>query len=206
MSEDCCDIAPIDTRTTNKLKLVLWIVFSLNLGMFIVEFFFGLQARSSALLADSLDMFADAFVYSLSLFVLNKTHMQQAKASMFKGGLMVFLGLFVLAENFYKIIHPVLPVAETISALGLLALIINVICLILLMKYRDKSLNVKSAWICSRNDVFGNVAVIIAGLLVGIFYSQWPDIIIGFVLSFVVIKSSLQILASSKEELKHHNT
>ncbi len=206
MSDNCCDITPIDTKTTNQLKLVLWLVFGLNLGMFIVEFFFGLQARSSALLADSLDMFADAFVYGLSLFVLNKTHIQQARASMIKGGLMVSLGFFVLAGSVYKIVYPVLPVAETISTLGLLALLVNATCVAVLLKYRDRSLNVKSAWICSRNDVFGNVAVIIAGLLVGVFSSQWPDIVIGFVLSFVVIKSSLQILASSKEELKHHAT
>lgn len=204
MKNDNCDITPVDTETTHKLKLVLWVVFALNLGMFIIEFFFGLQARSSALMADSLDMFADAFVYGISLFVLNKGHFQQAKASMLKGGLMVALGLFVLAENIYKIIYPVLPSAEIISTLGLLALIANVICVVLLLKYRDKSLNVKSAWICSRNDAFGNIAVIIAGLLVAKFSSQWPDIIIGFGLAFVVIKSSFQIIASSKDELAHH--
>jgi len=102
MANDCCDITPIDSKTTSELRNVLWIVFGLNLGMFIVEFFFGLQARSSALLADSLDMFADAFVYGISLFVLNKSHFQQAKASMLKGSLMVTLGLFVLGENIYK--------------------------------------------------------------------------------------------------------
>lgn len=206
MAIDCCDVTPINSETTKSLKLVLWVVFALNLGMFVVEFFYGLQSRSSALMADSLDMFSDAFVYGVSLLVLTKSHAQQAKASMLKGGLMVALGLFVLAENVYKTIYPVLPTAETISILGLMALIVNLICLVLLLKYRDNSLNVKSAWICSRNDVVGNVAVIIAGVFVGIFSSQWPDIIIGFILAFIVLKSSFQIIASSKKELNNHVT
>lgn len=191
-------------NSNDQLKRILWIVFGINLAMFIVEFVFGLRARSTALLADSLDMFADAFVYGLSLFVLNKSHIQQAKASMLKGGMMIVLGLFVLSENFYKIIYPTLPSAETISVLGLLALIANVICVGLLLKYRDNSINVKSAWICSLNDAFGNVAVIIAGVLVGLFGSQWPDVIIGFGMSIVVIKTSIQIMSSSKIELGVH--
>jgi len=203
MSDDSCEILPTKKEATSKLRTVLWIVFCLNLGMFIVEFFYGLEARSSALLADSLDMFADAFVYGISLFVLNKSHIQQVRASIFKGSTMFILGIFVVAENLYKIIRPVLPVASTISVLGLLALIVNIICVGLLLNYRNKSVNVKSAWICSRNDAVGNVAVIIAGLLVGIFSSQWPDIVIGFVMAFVVIKSSSQILTTSKAELSH---
>ena len=205
MSDDCCDIPIADKVITNQLKNILVIVFALNLGMFIVEFFYGIQAKSSALLADSLDMFADAFVYGISLFVLNKSYIRQAQASMFKGITMFGLGLFVIAENIYKIIHPVLPVAATISLLGLLALVVNIICVGILIKYLDQSLNVKSAWICSRNDAFGNVAVIIAGLLVGAFSSQWPDLIIGFTMAFVVIKSSSQIMVSSRKELNHHN-
>ena len=201
---DCCTIESMDCETTGQLKNVLWIVFALNLGMFFIEFYFGIDARSSSLLADSLDMFADAFVYGLSLFVLTQNHYRQASASMFKGITMMALGFFVLTENLSKMVYPVIPDGMTISAVGLLALAVNILCVVLLLKFKDKTLNVKSAWLCSRNDAFGNVVVIVAGLLVSTFSSQLPDILIGFVLSFVVLKSSIQIIVSSRRELIYH--
>lgn len=202
MSKDCCEAENIDlTKEQNaSLTKVFWIVLVINLVMFFTEAIGGYIAHSNALWADSLDMLADVFVYGLSLYVLSRGHQARVKASLVKGWLMASLGLIVVGEAIYKIINPVQPVAEAISIIGGIALIANAISLILLIKYKNTDLNTKSAWICSRNDVFANMSVIIAGILVGYFNSMWPDILVGLGIAFVVLQSSFGIIT---EGLKH---
>lgn len=202
MSEHCCQADKVDlTKEQNKsLTKVFWVVLVINFGMFLTEVTGGYLAHSNALLADSLDMLADAFVYGLSLYVLTRGHQAKVTASLIKGLLMFLLGIFVIGEAVYKIFNPVQPIAETITIIGGIAVIANLVCLLLLMKYKNTDLNVKSAWICSRNDVFANISVIIAGLLVGYFGSMWPDIIIGLGIAIVVLQSSVGII---KEALEH---
>lgn len=202
MSESCCQADKVDLQKEQNaaLKKVFWVVLVINLLMFFVEVIGGYIAHSNALLADSLDMLSDAFIYGLSLFVLAKGHEAKINASLIKGILMGLLGLFVVGEALYKIIHPVQPIGEIVSIIGAIALLANVVSLFLIMKYKDTDLNVKSAWICSRNDVMANVSVIIAGLLVVYFNSMWPDILIGLIIAFVVLKSSTWIII---EALKH---
>lgn len=204
MSKDCCEADKIDLNKEQNASLtkVFWIVLVINLVMFFTEAIGGYLAHSNALLADSLDMLADVFVYGLSLYVLTKGHQARVKASLVKGILMVVLGLFVVGEAIYKIIHPIQPTAETISIIGGIALVANAICLVLLIKHRNTDLNVKSAWICTRNDVFANAGVIVAGFLVAYFNSMWPDILIGLVIALIVLQSSIGII---KEGLKHTN-
>ena len=175
--DDCCavDLNNADGKT---LKKVLFLVLFINLGMFFVEVVSGFISHSNALLADSLDMLGDAFVYGISIAVLFKHPSVRAKASLVKGIIMLLLGLFVVGESIFKIINPVIPVAETITIIGLLALLANAVSFVLLLKHKAKDLNVRSAWICSRNDVFANIGVIIAGLLVARFNSMWPDIFV----------------------------
>ena len=202
MSKDCCEAENIDlTKEQNaSLTKVFWIVLVINLVMFFTEAIGGYIAHSNALWADSLDMLADVFVYGLSLYVLSRGHQARVKASLVKGWLMASLGLIVVGEAIYKIINPVQPVAEAISIIGGIALIANAISLILLIKYKNTDLNTKSAWICSRNDVFANMSVIIAGILVGYFNSMWPDILVGLGIAFVVLQSPFGIIT---EGLKH---
>jgi Co/Zn/Cd efflux system component len=168
--------------------------------MFFTEVTGAFMAQSNALLADSLDMLADVFVYGLSLLVLTKGHQARVSASLLKGGLMAVLGVFVVGEAIYKIIYPVQPLGATISIIGVLALVANAVCLLLLMKHKNTDLNVKSAWICTRNDVMANVGVIIAGILVVYFNSMLPDIIVGLGIAFIVLQSSIGII---KEGMKH---
>ncbi len=185
-----------------RLKIVLWFVLFINLGMFLVEVTAGFLAHSNALLADSLDMLGDVFVYAASLFVLQKNHAAKANASLMKGIIMGSFGLFVLFESVNKILNPVLPTGHIISSIALLALIANGLCFYLLWKFRKKDVNLRSAWICSRNDATGNVLVILAGLLVIYFNSVWPDILVGIALATLVLWSSVGIIKESKKEKK----
>ena len=195
---DCCKTVPyLSKDVIGKLKPVLYAVFFINIGMFVVEFASGLIANSSSLIADSLDMFGDAFVYGLSLFVLAKHHKIQAKASVIKGIIMLGFGAYVIWEVFDKITHPIVPTSEMISFIGVLALIANVICFILLTRHKGENINLKSAWTCSRNDLFSNTGVIGAGILVGLFNSMWPDVIIGLGIAALVIYFSINVIRES---------
>ena len=201
ISIDCCKTVPyLSKDVIGKLKPVLYTVFFINIGMFVVEFVSGLIANSSSLIADSLDMLGDAFVYGLSIFVLAKHQKIQAKASVIKGIIMLAFGAYIIWEVFDKITHPIVPTAEIISYIGVLALIANIICFILLTRHKGQNINLKSAWTCSRNDLFSNTGVIGAGILVGFFNSMWPDVIIGLGIAALVIYFSINVI---RESLTH---
>jgi cation diffusion facilitator family transporter len=199
---DCCefDSKEIDLAKKKELKQIFIVVLVINFVMFVAEFIGGILASSNALLGDSLDMLGDASVYGISLFVINRPSNIRAKASLIKGFVMLLLGFFVVYKSIFKIITPTLPQAVTITLLGVAALAANLVSLLLLMKRRKEDINVRSAWICSRNDVTANVAVIGAGLLVSYFNSAWPDILVGLCKSFLIIQSSVQIIV---EAYKH---
>src|SRR3989338_2643497 len=198
--DGCCTI-DLNNADGKTLKKVLFLVLFINLGMFFVEVVGGLTAHSNALLADSLDMLGDAFVYGISIAVLFKHPSVRAKGSLVKGIMMLLLGLSVVGENIFKIINPVIPIGETITTIGLLALFANAASFLLLFRHKAEDLNIRSAWICSRNDVIANIEVIIAGILVARFNSMWPDVTVGLIIAFIVIQSSLRII---KESLEHN--
>ena len=203
ISIDCCKTVPhIPKDLIGKLKLVLYAVFFINAGMFVVELVGGLIANSSSLIADSLDMFGDAVVYGLSLFVLTKHEKIQAKASLMKGIIMLLFGGYVFWDVLNKIVNPTVPTAETISLIGSLALVANIICFILLTRHKGENINLKSAWTCSRNDLFGNVGVIGAGILVGYFSSMWPDVIIGLGIAALVSYFSISVIRESLVQMR----
>ncbi len=191
-----------DPARQKALRLALWGALLINAAMFIVEFAGGILGNSSALLADSADMISDAFVYGVSLWALAENHHIKAQVSLVKGVLMGILGLFVLGEAVYKILVPSLPEAGLIYVLGFFALIANLITMLLLLRFRNEDINVKSAWLCSRNDVLGNAAVIAGGFLVLYFGSMWPDIIVGVSIAFVVLWSSVGIMRDSIPHVK----
>lgn len=199
---NCDDELCITEGEVSKHKTIFIIVLLINLVMFGLEFFFGLISHSSALIADSLDMLGDVFVYGVSLYVLKKGFEAKRKASLLKGLLMTALGLYVVVESIIKIFTPVEPVGQIISTLGIIALIANLICFYLLIKHKNGDMNIKSAWICSRNDVIANVGVIVAGLLVIALGSKWPDIIVGLAISAIVLQSSVDIIKDSWKKSK----
>jgi Co/Zn/Cd efflux system component len=158
--KECCEVtADYRERQRRGLRVVLWI----NVLMFLVEAAAGLLAHSTALLADSVDMLGDAIVYGFSLYVVARGAVWQARGALLKGAIMAAFGAGVLAEVAAKVIEGVVPVAETMGAIGALALAANVVCLALLWARRADDVNMRSAWTCSLNDVAGNVGVLVAG-------------------------------------------
>lgn len=180
---------------------ILKIVLAVNLVMFAVETLAGLTAHSTALLADAADMLGDALVYGFSLYVLTRDEIWQARAALLKGLFMLAFGLGVAAEAIHKVLHPVLPHGEAIGLIGLLALAANTWCFLLLYRHRADNLNMSSVWLCSRNDLFANIGVIVAGLAVILTQSRWPDIIVGGIIAALFLKSAISVLRQSLASL-----
>lgn len=176
---------------------VLKIVLAVNLAMFALETLAGLAAHSTSLLADASDMLGDALVYGFSLYVLTRDASWQARAALLKGLFMLAFGLGVAAEALYKALHPILPHGETIGLIGLLALAANTWCFLLLYRHRADNLNMSSVWLCSRNDLFANGGVILAGIAVIYTQSRWPDIIVGGIIAILFLKSATHVLQQS---------
>lgn len=201
--KSCCESksTELDQLRTGQ-KNVLIIVFIINALMFFVEFSFGIISKSTALLADSLDMLGDATVYAFSLFVINRSIKWKAGAAIIKGIIITICGFYVLAEAIFKAFSGILPIANTMGIIGVIALVANCICLIMLLKHRNDDINMKSTWICSRNDIIANLGVLIAAFCVSYFQSKWPDIIIGLIISFVFLRSAIYILKEAIYEFK----
>jgi len=194
-----CDIDALKVRQSNVLKWVLLI----NALMFVVEISAGLVANSTALLADSLDMLGDALVYGFSLYVIAREPRWQAVSALIKGIIMAVFGLFVLGEAVYKMFTPLMPVAGVIGGVGLLALAANTVCALLLWRHRSDDINMRSVWLCSRNDVIANSGVLLAAAGVWWLASRWPDIGIGLVIAAIFLRSAVHVLAAAAAELRH---
>lgn len=170
--------------------------------MFLAEGTAGLLAHSTALLADSLDMLGDALVYGFSLYVLSMGGRWQAVSALFKGAVMAAFGVFVLGSALYKIFFSVLPIAEAIGIVGIIALGANSICLALLWRHRSDDINMSSVWLCSRNDIIANTSVLIAGAGVWLTGSGWPDIIIGLSIAALFLRSATHVISRAMGQLK----
>lgn len=192
-----CALEPMQARQGNTLRLVL--VF--NALMFLIELTAGLLANSVSLLADSLDMLGDALVYAFSLWVVSRGLVWKARAAMLKAGVMLAFGLFVAAEVISKLIHPQPPGFETMGAIGLLALAVNTLCFGLLWRHRGEDINMRSVWLCSRNDLFANGAVLLAALAVWQSGSAWPDLLVGAGICALFLHSAWQVAREARQEL-----
>jgi len=201
--KSCCESKGEELKLMReKQKNVLVIVLIINALMFVIEFIFGILSESTALLADSLDMLGDATVYAFSIYVINKSAKWKAGAALLKGVIISVFGLYVLGEAMSKIMTDVIPMAKTMGVVGGLALFANSSCLILLLKHKDDDINMKSTWICSRNDIVANVGVLLAAFCVSFFNRKWPDVIIGVVIAIIFLKSSFSILRDAYKELR----
>jgi Co/Zn/Cd efflux system component len=170
--------------------------------LFIIEAAAGLLAHSTALLADSLDMLGDSLVYGFSLYVLWRTAEWKARAAVFKGLVMALFGAGVLIEVVYKIAAGVVPVAETMGIIGLLVLLGNGLCFLLLFRHRSDDLNMRSTWLCSRNDIMANGAVLVAAAGVKVLHSAWPDIVVGVAIAALFLRGAFTVLGESFAELQ----
>ena len=205
MSAGCCgsgESAAFDGMSA-AYKRVLWIVIALNGGMFIVEMAAGLQAGSQALQADALDFFGDTVTYAISLMVLGHALHVRAKAALFKGISLAVFGLYVLGSTLYHAIFVGMPEPFTIGIVGLLALVANVVSAGLLFRFRDGDANVRSVWLCSRNDAIGNVAVIAAAGGVWLTGTAWPDLVVAGAMALLFLNGARQIVAQALGEIRH---
>ena len=197
-NDKVCEIEALRSRQSAMLKVVLGI----NAVMFGVELTAGIMSGSVSLLADSLDMLGDALVYGFSLYVVARGARMKAKAALLKGGIMAVFGLFVLGQAAHKMLFPHVPAFETIGAIGALALAANGLCLFLLWRHRADDINMRSVWLCSRNDIIANISVLFAAAGVWFTGSGWPDIVVGFALAALFLKSASFVLRSASTELR----
>ena len=199
----CCEQKAEEIKTLHgEHRKVLIVVLVINAVLFVVEAGAGLLAHSTALLADSLDMLGDSLVYGFSLYVLWRTAEWRATAAVLKGIVMATFGVGVLAEAVYKVTAAVVPVAETMGIIGLLVLLGNVLCFLLLFRHRSDDLNMRSTWLCSRNDIIANLSVLLAAAGVRIFDSGWPDILVGAAIAGLFLRSASTVLQESFAEMQ----
>lgn len=195
---ECCEVrADIPERQRRVLQIVL----SINVVMFLVEFVSGVMAHSTALLADSVDMLGDAIAYGFSLYVVSRGAVWQARAALLKGLIMAGFGVGVLAEVSAKLVRGTVPAAEVMGGIGLLALLANAACLLLLWRHRTDDINMRSAWICSLNDVAGNAGVLLASAGVMTVRSAWPDIAVGLLIALMFTVSAVSVLGRARRAL-----
>ncbi len=180
------------------LQIVLWI----NVVMFLVECGAGLLADSTALLADSVDMLGDAIVYGFSLYVVGRGSAWQARAALLKGVVMAAFGVGVLVQAALKIVRGTVPAADLMGGIGLLALAANLGCLLLLRRRRADDINMRSAWLCSRNDVSANAGVLLAAAAVFVTGSGWPDVAMGLLISAMFTTSAVGVLGEARRSLQ----
>jgi len=172
-------------------------VLCINGAMFLVELIAGITARSTALLADSVDMLGDAIVYGVSLYVVARGAVWQARVARLKGLIMAAFGVGVLAQVVTKLLHGLHPNADTMGVVGSLALAANTVCLVMLWRRRRDDVNMRSAWMCSLNDVAGNAGVIVAGAAVALTASGWPDILVGLMIAGMFCASATHIIRAA---------
>lgn len=183
-------------------KRRLWVVIVLNAGMFVAEMVAGRMAGSQALQADALDFFGDAVTYGISLAVIGSSLKVRATAALAKGISLLAMGLWVAGSTAYQVLVLGVPQATVMGAVGFLALAVNVSSVLLLMRYKDGDANVRSVWLCSRNDAIGNVAVMLAALGVWGTASAWPDLVVAGLMAALFVNSAAQILVQAFREYR----
>jgi Co/Zn/Cd efflux system component len=169
--------------------------------LFLVGVTAGFRQASNALVSDAADSLGDALVYALSLYVVGRSVRWKALSALSKGLIQLAFGLVAGAAVLYKILHPSIPSATVVGAVGVFSLIGNLICAWLLLRHRHEDLNMNSVWLCSRNDVINNIAVIAAGVLVGAFDSQWPDLIVGALIASLFLHTCYGVISRALRDL-----
>jgi len=179
-------------------RKTLMALLTVNAVMFFSEITVGWLAESTGLIADSLDMLADAGVYGISLYAVGRGIRKQSKAASISGVLQIILGTGVLFEVFRRLLFGSEPESLVIIVMGIFALMANIYCLTLISRHRDSGVHMRASWIFSINDVIANLGVIISGGLVWLVGSRYPDLIVGAIISAIVIRGGFKILQEAK--------
>ncbi len=197
----CCGNEVKFDGVSADYRRVLWAVIAINATMFVVELAAGFAAGSMALKADSLDFLGDTATYVISLAVIGMPLHRRAMAAMVKGLSLGAMGLWVAGATIWEVFVLGLPAAGLMGGIGVLAFAANLVCFLLLLRYRNGDANVRSVWLCSRNDVIGNFAVVLAASGVWATGTGWPDVIVAGIMSGLFLWSATQIIRQAAGEL-----
>lgn len=202
MSDCGCEIE-IKNKEESRVLIIL---LGINAIMFFVEITLGIISESTALIADSLDMLADATVYGIGIYAVGKEAIVKIKAAHTSGIFQIILGVMVFIDIIRRTLFDSEPESFLMISVGIAALIANVICLQLISKHKDGEVHMRASWIFSKNDVIANVGIILAGALVYLFDSRYPDLVIGLAISLIVIRGGIHIVKDSNNEKSLHST
>ncbi len=199
MSTACCSPS---AELIRRRRRTLWTVLAINATMFVVELIAGLVAGSVALQADSLDMLGDTLVYGFSLLAVTGTDHARARAAQLKGVIMLAFGVGITIQLVRKVLGAAPPDATVMGWIALLALAANTACLAMLWQHRTDDLNMRSTWICSRNDILANVGVIVAALAVRQLGTAWPDVLVSLAIVVLFLTSATAVLREAHQALR----
>ena len=203
----CCGSGVKFDGVSDDYKRRLWVVIALNALMYLVEMSAAHFAKSQALQADALDFLGDALTYGISLAVIGAPIRVRTNAALAKGVSLLLMGLWVFGSTMYRVLYVGVPEAQIMGVIGFLALLANLASVLLLVRYKDGDANVRSVWLCSRNDAIGNVAVMLAAVGVWGTASGWPDLIVAAIMAGLFLSSSFQIIKQAlreKQEFTDH--
>lgn len=198
---NCCPQGPVFEGTSRTYRRILLLVIGLNFTMFVTELLAGVKGDSLALQADALDFLGDSATYAVSLWVIGRSAQTRATAALVKGISLGLLGLWVLGSTVYRVFVLGDPSPIVMGVVGTLALAVNVLSALLLLRYRNGDANVRSVWLCSRNDAIGNVAVLLAAIAVSATATPWPDLIVAAIMASLFVHASVGIVRQSLGEL-----
>ena len=185
-----------------RYRAILWIVIGINAAMFVLETGASFAADSMALRADALDFLGDTLTYGLTLLAIGHSLRVRAAAALFKGFTLLAMGLWVLGSTAWQLLTLGLPDEAIMGSVGLLAFAANAASVLLLLRYREGDANVRSVWLCSRNDAIGNLAVILAAGAVYVTQTAWPDLVVAFAMALLFLHSAFLIIRQARAELR----
>ena len=201
MSSRCCDSGCATPAVSPGFRRALWIALAINLVMFVVEIISGLRSGSVSLLADAIDFAGDAANYGISLVVLSMGLVWRSRAALIKGLSMLAFGMFVLSRAGWAVYAGVVPEPLTMGVIGALALVANVVVALMLYAFREGDSNMRSVWLCSRNDALGNIAVMIAAAGVFGTGSGWPDLVVALIMAGLALSAGFSVVRQARQEL-----
>ena len=190
----------VEIKDASQKRVLYWLL-GINAVMFFVEMTVGILADSTALIADSMDMLADAVVYGIGIYAVGKSILHKAKAAQISGYFQLLLGVIILIDITRRLFLGSEPISSLMIGMGFIALIANVACLVIIRNHKNDEVHMRASWIFSANDVIANMGVIIAGVLVVWFDSRVPDLVIGCIVSIVVLRGAWMILKDAKQEV-----
>lgn len=204
MSDDCC--SPEEIGSATSIKAVLVIALLINGGMFVVEMIASQVGDSMSLRADALDFFGDAFNYGITLTLLGSTLATRARATLFKAGTMCAIGIWVIYSAGVRAFEGSEPQATVMGTIAVVALVANVSVALMLYRFRAGDSNLRSVWLCSRNDAIGNVAVLVAAVGVYATSTRWLDLLVAAIIATLAITSAGSVVRQATKELRHPHT